>query len=171
MCGLIWHADWQAICATQHSQSRCVSKVQLISSVYGRARNNADHRVQHFLETRFDINIDTTPLFNWNTKQVFLSLTASYDLPEHGRTDVVIWDRIVRDKDTARVKRKNVRNKYGMRELSRSFENVTSVDLRVEWNVMPYVGIMQRGVTPRSEPFAIAQDPELKMRPPVILPY
>lgn len=27
---------------------------------------------------RFDLNTDLTPLFNWNTKQLFLYLTAEY---------------------------------------------------------------------------------------------
>lgn len=78
---------------------------------------------------------------------------------------------IVKDKESARVRRKNLRNKYGLRELSQSFENVTSVDFRVEWNVMPYVGVMQRGVMPRSQSYAVTQDPELKKQSPVIVPY
>ena len=120
---------------------------------------------------RYDLDIDTGPLFNWNTKQVFLSMTASYDAPGVGRTDIVIGDHIVLSKDEAHVQLKNIRNKYGLRELSRSFANVSSVDMRVEWNVMPYVGVMQRGVTSRSAPFVVAQDPQLATRSPIILPY
>ena len=140
-------------------------------SVYGLARYHADRRPQHYLETRLDVDLDTSPLFTWNTKQVFLSLTASYESPQTGQHDVVIWDTIVKDKESARVTRKNLRNKYGLRELSRSFENVTSIDFRVEWNVMPYVGIMQRGVMPRSQSYAVTQNPELQHQSPVIVPY
>ena len=51
-------------------------------SVYGRARYHADRRIQSYLETTFDLDMDLEPLFNWNTKQVFLSLTASYKSPK-----------------------------------------------------------------------------------------
>ncbi|EDP44294.1 hypothetical protein MGL_1691 [Malassezia globosa CBS 7966] len=127
--------------------------------------------MQHFVETRLNLDFDTQPLFNWNTKQVFLSLTASYDSPRYGTQDVVVWDKIVRNDDEKRIRISYLRNKYGLREYSKSFENVTSLDFRIEWNVMPFVGLMQRGVTPRSDPYALHQDPQLRKQSPALLPY
>lgn len=57
----------------------------LTNSVFGRARWHADRRMQQFVETRLDLDLDLRPLFNWNTKQVFLSLTASYESPRRVR--------------------------------------------------------------------------------------
>lgn len=42
--------------------------------------------MQQFVETNLDLDLDLNPLFNWNTKQVFLSLTASYESPRRVRT-------------------------------------------------------------------------------------
>lgn len=91
--------------------------------------------MQQFIETKLDLDLDLTPLFNWNTKQVFLSLTASYSSPRHvrmaiwsntqGQNDIVIWDKIVRNKEDASIHLRNLRNKYGMRDYSKSFECVT----------------------------------------------
>lgn len=42
-----------------------------------------DRRLQDYAKVSFDIDADFTPLFNWNTKQVFLSLAADYDSRAH----------------------------------------------------------------------------------------
>lgn len=41
-----------------------------------------------------------------------------------GQNDVVIWDKIVRNKQDAVIRLQNLRNKYGMREYTKSFEYV-----------------------------------------------
>ena len=44
-----------------------------------------DDRIQDFAKVTFDMDADFTPLFNWNTKQVFLSLVAEYSSLRHVR--------------------------------------------------------------------------------------
>lgn len=45
---------------------------------------------------RFDVQADLNPLLNsYNTKQLFLYLTASYDESTIGEHEVVLWDRII----------------------------------------------------------------------------
>jgi signal peptidase complex subunit 3 len=51
--------------------------------VSGRAQWHLDRRVQDYAKVVFDIDADFTKLFNWNTKQVFLSLAAEYDSNAH----------------------------------------------------------------------------------------
>ena len=53
--------------------------------MYGRARYHSDRRTQDYLETKLDLHMDVTPLFTWNTKQVFLSLVAAYETPQQVR--------------------------------------------------------------------------------------
>ncbi|WFD22129.1 hypothetical protein MEQU1_000791 [Malassezia equina] len=159
-----------ALTGFQIGQPSCTMKI-----------NKADMRMQQFVETKLDLDLDLNPLFNWNTKQVFLSLTASYESPRRvrvwirtymqGQNDVVIWDKIVRNKQDAVIRLRNLRNKYGMREYTKSFDNVTSVDYRVEWNVMPYVGIMQRGATERSEPFMLVHKKTSGGQTPKLMTY
>lgn len=52
-----------------------------------------------------------------------------------------------------------------------TISNVTSVDYRVEWNVMPYVGIMQRGATERSEPFMLVHEKVSEGQTPKLMSY
>lgn len=91
---------------------------------------------------RFDIKTDVTPLLNsYNTKQLFLYLTAAYEDERTGENhEVVLWDRIITRRDSRdfrtvgdAVARKNrshrskvriddVKNKYIWRNPSRSFK-------------------------------------------------
>lgn len=78
----------------------------------------------------------------------------------------VVWDRIIRDKSDAKVKVQDGMNKYGFREVSKSFEwvsthgghvyqnrsliclaysNINSTTFILKWNVMPKVGILAYG--------------------------
>lgn len=108
----------------------------------------ASSPLQELGSVRWDVDADLSQLFNWNTKQVFLSISALYDVPpkvltgatkrriaksakalpegETVRTsnEVVLWDGIVDSRDEAHVRWDNLRNKYPLREVSRSFQYV-----------------------------------------------
>lgn len=68
------------------------------------------------MKLSFDLDADLTPLFNWNTKQVFVYLTASYDgkLKSTVKSEVTLWDSIITDKETAHISLKNARSKYSV---------------------------------------------------------
>ena len=65
--------------------------------------------------------VDLTPLFNWNTKQLFLYLQAEYVDAKGVRNEVVIWDRIIHKKDNANLSLTG-RSKYVFRNLAKSFK-------------------------------------------------
>jgi len=67
-----------------------------IYSQKGRLRQHAA-KEQEVASLRFDIRADLNPLLNsYNTKQLFLYLTASYSEENGvGEHDVVLWDRII----------------------------------------------------------------------------
>lgn len=67
------------------------------------------------------IRADLTPLFNWNTKQLFLYLQAEYNDAKGTKNEVVIWDRIVRNKEDANLAIQG-RNKYAFRNLATTFK-------------------------------------------------
>ena len=103
--------------------------------MYGRARYHSDRRTHDYLETKLDLHMDVTPLFTWNTKQVFLSLVAAYETPQQVRettvhaltqpeNGIVFWDKIVTSRDAANVTVHGLRNKYGMRSPTKTFEYV-----------------------------------------------
>ena len=72
--------------------------------------------------------LDLTSLFDWNTKQLFLYVDASYTSADGTANTVVVWDRIVRRKEDAKVKTR-VTAKYPIKDMSKSLQCVHSVSL------------------------------------------
>lgn len=64
---------------------------------------------------------DLSPLFNWNTKQLFVYLQAEYSDAQGVKNEVVIWDKIIRTKEDANLSL-NGRNKYVFRNLATTFK-------------------------------------------------
>ncbi|TDL21740.1 signal peptidase 22 kDa subunit [Rickenella mellea] len=125
----------------------------------GKARNFNEPRREHAF-VRFNVSADLSPLFHWNTKQLFVYLGAEYANSAGVINDVVIWDRIVRRKEDAVI---NVsgKNKYIFKEVSSSFKAVEPAFYTLKYNVMPYVGALTYGEAARTdEPvvFPVVQD-------------
>ncbi|SPO26048.1 related to SPC3 - signal peptidase subunit [Ustilago trichophora] len=119
--------------------------VNQLQVVRAKAAWHMDRNIQDFVEVNFNVDADFSPLFDWNTKQVFVSLTATYDSPKHIKNEVVIWDRILRTKQDAHVSLNSARNKYGFREVGRQFKDIKNATFTLKYNVMPKVGMLQYG--------------------------
>ncbi|KAI0047907.1 signal peptidase 22 kDa subunit [Auriscalpium vulgare] len=102
------------------------------------------HRRGEYAFVNFNITADLSPLFNWNTKQLFLYLQAEYTNAQGVQNEVVIWDRIVRRKDDAVLKVVG-KNKYTFREYSSKFKDVPPARYSLKYNLMPYVGLLTYG--------------------------
>ncbi|KAJ6155474.1 hypothetical protein N7470_006040 [Penicillium chermesinum] len=55
---------------------------------------------EEYAQFRFDLDADLTPLFNWNTKQVFVYVYATYSSSDNPNTrlrdsEAIIWDTII----------------------------------------------------------------------------
>jgi signal peptidase complex subunit 3 len=95
----------------------------------------------------FDLNSDLTPLFNWNTKQLFVYLTAEYDGKRSDINNrVTFWDKIITSKDDAMLDLHNVRGAYSVYDIGKSLANKNAT-IRLEWNLQPYVGPLLNGET------------------------
>jgi len=119
-------------------------QVKPLRVMKGRSENFGGKK-QEFAFYQFDYEGDLTSLFDWNTKQLFLYLSAEYVNEQGAKNDVVLWDRIVRRKKDAKIRIKGAKNKYRFRELSRSFEGSTPVNFTLKYNLMPYVGVLTFG--------------------------
>lgn len=107
----------------------------------------------------FDLETDLSPLFNWNTKQIFVYLTAEYPGKSDGSSNkVTYWDRIITSKDNATLSLQNQRSKYSVWDVEKSFcqRNAT---VRLEWNIQPYVGPLIYGEIKAPASFQFAQAP------------
>ncbi|EJD55519.1 signal peptidase 22 kDa subunit [Auricularia subglabra TFB-10046 SS5] len=102
-------------------------------------------REQDFAFFKFNYDADLAPLFDWNTKQLFLYLVADYTNAKGVHNEVVIWDRIVRRKEDARLRIADQNNKYPFKDYSRSFQNATDVGFTMHYNLMPHMGLLKYG--------------------------
>lgn len=95
----------------------------------------------------FDIDADLTPLFNWNTKQVFVYLTAEYP----GKTldagnKVTYWDQIITSKENAVLHKVGQKSKYNAWDVEKSFKG-KEAEVKLEWNIQPHIGPLIYGST------------------------
>ncbi|GLB37087.1 putative signal peptidase subunit [Lyophyllum shimeji] len=125
--------------------------------VYPASKRHHTSKKQELAFVNFNITADLTPLFHWNTKQLFLYLEAEYTNSQGVKNEVVIWDRIVRRKEDAVINAVG-KNKYMFRELSSTFKNVAPAHYALKYNVMPYVGVLTYGQAARTvEPVAFPE--------------
>ncbi|RXW24274.1 hypothetical protein EST38_g1578 [Candolleomyces aberdarensis] len=129
----------------QPTGNLAVASVQVYSS---NTRRYATKR-QDLTFVDFNITADFTPLFNWNTKQIFLYLQAEYNSTVGVKNEVVIWDRIIRRKEEANVNFVG-KNKYNFRDLSTSFKKTPPASYSLQYNVMPYAGMLTYGEAART---------------------
>lgn len=71
----------------------------LESRIKGRPHYYSSKR-EEYAQLRFDLDADLTPLFNWNTKQLFVYVYAIYSSSDRADTQLrdsqsVIWDKII----------------------------------------------------------------------------
>lgn len=90
----------------------------------------------------FDLHGDFSPVFDWNTKQIFLYLTAHYSTNANPVNQVVLWDHIIERGDDARVALKNHHTKYYFWDDGNGLKGNENVTLTLSMNVIPNAGIL-----------------------------
>lgn len=111
----------------------------------GRRFGGAPGKPKENVRLKFDLEADLSPLFNWNTKQVFAYLTLDYGgkRPDISNS-VVIWDTIIHDQDHAQINMRDSRSKYSVWDVSDTFDN-RYANITLRWNVQPHVGFLSHG--------------------------
>lgn len=138
--------------------STSVSNVRASASIKNsRAFGASNGKPKENSKILFDLDADLTPLFNWNTKQVFVYLTAEYP----GKTDdaankITYWDKIIQSPQEAKIALKDARAKYSVWDVEKSFRG-RNATLRLEWNIQPWVGPLLFGQTETETTFQFAR--------------
>eukprot|EP00058_Branchiostoma_floridae_P025944 XP_002611434.1 hypothetical protein BRAFLDRAFT_117221 [Branchiostoma floridae] len=83
-------------------------------------------------------------LFNWNMKQLFLYLTAEYTTPYNKLNQVVLWDKIIRRGENARLDYRSLHSKYYFFDDGKGLRGNQNVTLTLSWNVIPNAGTLPR---------------------------
>ncbi|SGY12220.1 BQ5605_C011g06429 [Microbotryum silenes-dioicae] len=128
-----------------------------VNVVLGRSGYERYPRASEFAFVKYDLVADLSPLFNWNTKQVFVYLVAEYDTYNYAsqkqntpNNAVVLWDRIVRNKKYATINLSNGKQKYEFKEITDTFRNV-SATFSLRYQIQPHVGKLIDGEVIRTE--------------------
>ncbi|GLE00293.1 hypothetical protein PINS_up009020 [Pythium insidiosum] len=89
----------------------------------------------------FNLDADLSSVFNWNVKQLFVYVVASFQTPSNEQNEVVIWDRIIQTKDAAATQL-TVENEGVEYFLADQHDELrgANVTLRLEWDIMPVCG-------------------------------
>ncbi|KAL7267166.1 RNA polymerase III subunit C82 [Rhizina undulata] len=130
--------------------------VRNVKIVRRRAHQYYASKQQEYAFINFDLEADLEPLFNWNTKQVFAYLTASYPGKKYSENEVVIWDIIIPSKNAAKLHLKNERAKYNINDITGKFAEQNAT-LTFSWNIQPHVGALTWGSEGVSEAFTLPQ--------------
>lgn len=81
-----------------HPANDATTSVELanVQVIKGRPHYYSSKR-EEYAQIRFDLDADLTPLFNWNTKQLFVYVVASYpsSTAANETSQAVIWDTII----------------------------------------------------------------------------
>mmetsp|Transcript_2949 Transcript_2949/g.8993 ORF Transcript_2949/g.8993 Transcript_2949/m.8993 type:complete len:150 (+) Transcript_2949:349-798(+) len=88
-----------------------------------------------------DMDVDFTPLWNWNVKQIFVFVVAEYRGSVHRRNGVVIFDHIIESEKDSIIKGRDL-IKYPLVDEVESLKDV-SIQLKLGYDVHPLFGPMQ----------------------------
>merc|ERR1712079_227453 len=72
------------------------------------------------LNLKMDVDIDLSPLFNWNVRQIFVWITAEWDEHEGLHRLVTVWDRICTTPEAAKFRSKKLKLKYPIKDSVRT---------------------------------------------------
>ncbi|GJP39608.1 hypothetical protein CLOM_g23961 [Closterium sp. NIES-68] len=113
-----------------------------------------------------NITANLTSVFTWNTKQLFVFVTADFSTPKHPLNQVSLWDAIIERKEDAALQFTREISEYSLMDQGNSLRGLP-FNLTVYWNVMPIVGGLSMGkvsfsgfsMPPNYRPFHLPRDP------------
>jgi len=106
----------------------------------------------------FNLDADFTPAFDWNTKQLFLYMTAEYKTRNNVLNQVVLWDLIIQRGEPSKIKLKNQHTKYYFWDDGNGLLGNDNVTLTLSMNIIPNAGLLPITAIPSIHTFAFPTD-------------
>lgn len=134
------------------SISNIKPKIYLRTSRYYGSTNG---KPKENVKIDFDLQTDLSSLFNWNTKQIFVYLTAEYENSKNTTSnELAFWDKIITSPNDSVLDLKNIKSKYNVWDVN---ENLSGKNLKfkLNWNIQPWVGPLIYGKTEGETTFMI----------------
>lgn len=109
------------------------------------------------LALNMKLDLDTSKLFSWNTKQVFFWLQAEFATGRHENNQVTFVDHIVRSTDRKIFREENIRNEYPIVSRGRALRGNT-MNVTLHWEALPKVGALRVGSVPVVRGYLLPQN-------------
>merc|ERR1712137_759188 len=84
----------------------------------------------------FDLDVDASALFNWNTKHVFLYIIAEYNSTKSVNNQVVVWDTIIEKKEDSKISLQNTKVEYPLLDYAQELRE-REVRYTIQWSISP----------------------------------
>ncbi|KAI8053906.1 signal peptidase 22kDa subunit [Syncephalis plumigaleata] len=108
---------WLSLPHLAPTASIAVNNIQVFHGSYDPYYSDGGDARDHVF-TEIDLDADLTPLFSWNTKQLYVNLVAEYDSKSHA---ITVWDTLVLSVEEAKLKLRRQTQKYSFTDIRRSF--------------------------------------------------
>lgn len=106
----------------------------------------------------FDLDGDFTRCFDWNTKQIFLYLTAHYSTPANAVNQVVLWDWIIERGQETKLQLRNQHTKYYFWDDGNGLKGNPNITLTLSMNVIPNAGSLPVATAKQLHAFAFPNE-------------
>ena len=90
----------------------------------------------------FNLEADFTKTFDWNTKQLFLYLTAHYKTSSNINNQVILWDHIMLRGDDPKISLKDHNTKYYFWDDGSGLQGNSNITLTLSMNIIPNSGLL-----------------------------
>lgn len=101
----------------------------------------------------FDLEADFAKVFDWNTKQLFLYLTAHYKTDDNVVNQVVLWDHIMERGDETKIKLQDRNTEYYFWDDGKGLRGNKNITLTLSMNVIPNAGLLPLATSPTTHVF------------------
>lgn len=103
---------------------------------------------------KFDLDADFSKTFDWNTKEIFLYLTAHYETKQNKVNQIVLWDYIMLRDGLNKLRLRNQNNKYYFFDDGAGLSGNQNITLTLSMNIIPNVGILKQVTTKHLHQFS-----------------
>ncbi|RVD81782.1 uncharacterized protein DFL_009631 [Arthrobotrys flagrans] len=120
-------------------------KINDIAVIKRRSGGYYSTRQNEYANIKFDLDADFESLYNWNTKQIFVWISATYGGDRYPTNEAVIWDKIITAAaPSKKLTLKNIKAKYNIHDITGEYAQ-RNATLKLSWNVQPHVGVLMWG--------------------------
>ena len=106
----------------------------------------------------FNLDADLTKAFDWNTKMLFLYMTAHYKTKANVLNQVVVWDHIIKRGQPTKLALRSQHTKYYFWDDGNGLKGNDNITLTLSMNVIPNAGLLPISTVPSVHTFSFPNE-------------